>query len=116
MSPRRTSGLTSGGGWGIDSSRRDSSISGRGPAGPRREGPMRDAGRREFLSGAGVAAATLFLPRSARAADSRIEVLAGEPIGAIANEIYGHFVEHLGGVVYERLWVGEGSKVPNGGG
>ncbi len=36
---------------------------------------MGDAGRREFLSGAGFAAATLFLPRSARAADSRIEVL-----------------------------------------
>ncbi len=77
---------------------------------------MGDAGRREFLSGAGFAAATLFLPRSARAADSRIEVLAGEPIGTIANEIYGHFVEHLGGVVYDGLWVGEGSKVPNVGG
>jgi alpha-N-arabinofuranosidase len=77
---------------------------------------MGDTGRREFLSGAGFAAATLFLPRSARAADSRIEVLAGEPIGTIANEIYGHFVEHLGGVVYDGLWVGEGSKVPNVGG
>ena len=31
-------------------------------------------------------------------------------------EIYGHFVEHLGGVVYDGIWVGEGSRVPNIGG
>ena len=34
----------------------------------------------------------------------------------IAPEIYGHFVEHLGGVVYDGIWVGEGSKIPNVGG
>lgn len=72
--------------------------------------------RREFLSVAAAAAAGALLPRSARAADSRIEVLVGEPIGTIAPEIYGHFVEHLGGVVYDGIWVGEGSKVENVGG
>jgi len=45
--------------------------------------------------------------------DSRIEILIDEPIGTIAPDIYGHFVEHLGGVVYDGIWVGEGSKVPN---
>ena len=50
------------------------------------------------------------------AADSRIEVLTGESIGTIAPEIYGHFVEHLGGVVYDGIWVGEKSKIPNIGG
>ena len=58
----------------------------------------------------------LVAPRTARAADSRIDVLVGEPIGTISPNIYGHFVEHLGGVVYDGIWVGEGSKVPNVGG
>ena len=49
-------------------------------------------------------------------ADARIEVLLDEPIGAIAPEIYGHFNEHLGGVIYDGVWVGESSKVPNIGG
>lgn len=53
---------------------------------------------------------------SAQAADSRIEILTGEPVGRIAPEIYGHFVEHLGGVVYDGIWVGEDSKVANVGG
>jgi alpha-N-arabinofuranosidase len=77
---------------------------------------MPHGGRRTFLSAAGAAAAGLVLPRSARAADSRIEVLAGEPIGPITGDLYGHFVEHLGGVVYDGIWVGEGSKVANVGG
>ena len=50
------------------------------------------------------------------AADSRIEVLLGEEIGTISPNIYGHFAEHLGGVVYDGIWVGENSKVPNTGG
>ncbi|HZE70462.1 MAG TPA: hypothetical protein VE135_13175 [Pyrinomonadaceae bacterium] len=48
--------------------------------------------------------------------DSRIEVLIEEPIGTIAPEIYGHFAEHLGGVIYDGIWVGENSKIPNIGG
>jgi alpha-N-arabinofuranosidase len=72
--------------------------------------------RREFLSLAVSAAACSLLPRTARASDSRIEVLLGEPIGRIAPEIYGHFVEHLGAVVYDGVFVGEGSKVENVGG
>ena len=54
--------------------------------------------------------------RRSRLADAHIEVLTGEPIGRIAPEIYGHFVEHLGGVVYGGIWVGEDSTVPNVGG
>ena len=37
-------------------------------------------------------------------------------MGTIAPEIYGHFVENLGGVIYDGLWVGEGSRIPNIGG
>ncbi len=59
------------------------------------------------------AAALVAAPRTSRAATGRIDVLVNEPIGTIAPDIYGHFVEHLGGVVYDGVWVGEGSKVPN---
>jgi alpha-N-arabinofuranosidase len=44
---------------------------------------------------------------------SRIDMLLDEPVGTIAPEIYGHFVEHLGGVVYDGIWVGEDSRIPN---
>jgi len=30
--------------------------------------------------------------------------------------VYGHFTEHLGGVIYDGVWVGESSRVPNQGG
>jgi len=55
------------------------------------------------------------IPRAA-AVDSRIEVLIDEPIGTIAPEIYGHFAEHLGAVIYDGIWVGENSKIANIGG
>jgi alpha-L-arabinofuranosidase len=70
-------------------------------------------GRREFLSLAASAAVYGVLPRTGRAADSRIEVLMGEPIGTIAPEIYGHFVEDLGAVVYDGVFVGQDSRVEN---
>ena len=52
-------------------------------------------------------------PASPAADDSRIEVLLGEPLGTISPNIYGHFAENLGGVIYDGVWVGEKSKVPN---
>ena len=33
--------------------------------------------------------------------------------GTINKNIYGHFSEHIGGVFYDGLWVGEDSAVPN---
>jgi alpha-L-arabinofuranosidase len=78
--------------------------------------------RREFLGGVAALSAGLLAERagglthSSHAADSRIEVLIGEEIGTISPDIYGHFAEHLGGVVYDGIWVGENSKVPNTGG
>jgi alpha-N-arabinofuranosidase len=85
--------------------------------------------RRRFLQGALTAAGATCTPvlfrgdRAARAAtagsrtaDGRIDVLLNEPIGRVAPEIYGHFVEHLGATVYGGVWVGERSKVPNLGG
>ena len=40
---------------------------------------------------------------------SRIDILLDEPIGPVTADLYGHFVEHLGGVVYDGVWVGERS-------
>lgn len=78
--------------------------------------------RREFIRGTAAIGAGLLVDRAAgltyssRAADSRIEVLTREEIGTISPNIYGHFAEHLGGVVYDGIWVGENSRVPNTGG
>ena len=77
---------------------------------------MPKIGRREFIGGALVTSAALLSPSTTRAADANIEVLINEPIGTIAPEIYSHFIEHLGGVVYDGVWVGEKSKIPNIGG
>jgi alpha-N-arabinofuranosidase len=75
--------------------------------------------RRTLLKGAAaLGASLLFRGKSASAptADSRIEVLLGEPVGTISPAVYGHFTEMLGAVVYDGIWVGEGSKIPNAGG
>jgi alpha-L-arabinofuranosidase len=69
--------------------------------------------RRQFIGRTMIASAALMIPRTAKASDAHIEVLLKEPIGTINPEIYSHFVEHLGGVVYDGIWVGENSKVPN---
>lgn len=69
--------------------------------------------RRQFLSAIPLAMA---LPRSARAAAGEISVFLDEPIGTISPYVHGHFIEHLGGVIYDGVWVGEDSKIPNIGG
>ena len=89
---------------------------------------MPDIRRREFLRSALAGGAALALPRitpmaglfggrgRSTLADSHIEIRLDAPIGTIAPEIYGHFTEHLGGVIYDGVWVGEDSKIPNVGG
>ena len=72
--------------------------------------------RREFVGSTLAIAAGALGRRRFSLADSRIEILLDEPVGTIAPEIYGHFTEHLGGVIYDGVWVGEGSSVPNIGG
>ena len=76
---------------------------------------MKLLGRREFLESSLVAASGLALiyPRSSRAADARVEILVNEPVADISPNIYGHFVEHLGAVVYDGIWVGENSRIGN---
>ena len=69
--------------------------------------------RRSFVKNLVMGSAVLFGPRSLRATDSRIEILLGESVAAVSPDLFGHFVEHLGGVVYDGVWVGENSKIPN---
>src|SRR5262245_5643226 len=69
--------------------------------------------RRDFLRMTMAGAALAGLPRTSRAAAARGDVRVNEPIGPIVPDIYGHFCEHLGGVIYDGVWVGEGSKIPN---
>jgi alpha-N-arabinofuranosidase len=64
----------------------------------------------------GTVALAKVAQRTARATDARIEILPGERIGPVTADLYGHFVEHLGGVVYDGVWVGENSKIGNTGG
>jgi alpha-L-arabinofuranosidase len=68
--------------------------------------------RRQFLASSLV----LLAPRTSSAATARIEVLPDEAIGTISPNIYGHFTENLGGCIYDGVWVGENSKIPNVGG
>jgi alpha-L-arabinofuranosidase len=78
-------------------------------------------GRRKFVCSGAIGAAGFLLPRPAKlagfvgssGADSRIEVLLEENLGTISPNIYGHFLEHIGGVIYDGVWVGENSKIPN---
>jgi alpha-L-arabinofuranosidase len=73
--------------------------------------------RREFLGGAAAATAGLlvfkYTPAFAQSVGGRVEVMLDEPLGTISPNIYGHFAENLSGVVYDGIWVGENSKIPN---
>ena len=47
---------------------------------------------------------------------ARVTVLLDEPIGVIKPALYSQFAEHIGGVIYDGLWVGPNSRIPNLGG
>src|SRR2546425_7148222 len=48
-----------------------------------------------------------------KASEMTVTVLLNEAIATIKPTIYSHFTEHIGGVIYDGLWVGPNSKVPN---
>src|SRR5579862_3539842 len=80
--------------------------------------PAKTVTRRRFLEQTAIGTAGLLTARRLRGAGATpdIEVLLDEPIGTISPDIYGHFTEHIGGVIYDGIWVGPGSKIPNQGG
>jgi alpha-L-arabinofuranosidase len=58
----------------------------------------------------------VFLAVTCRAEESfegRVTVRADQPGATINRNIYGQFMEHLGRCVYEGLWVGPESTIPN---
>ena len=44
---------------------------------------------------------------------TKLVINDGKTLDTIAPEIYGHFSEHLGRCIYEGLYVGENSDIPN---
>ena len=50
---------------------------------------------------------------SAEGSEFSVTVLPDEPIGTIKPALYSQFAEHIGGVIYDGIWVGPNSKIPN---
>ncbi len=53
------------------------------------------------------------LPASAAESVAELQVHLDRPGPIVNRNIYGHFAEHLGRCIYEGLWVGEDSAIPN---
>jgi len=47
---------------------------------------------------------------------AKLAVRADMTYGTISPHLFGHFAEHLGRCIYDGLWVGEDSPIPNEGG
>ncbi|HTL59304.1 MAG TPA: alpha-L-arabinofuranosidase C-terminal domain-containing protein [Candidatus Limnocylindrales bacterium] len=71
--------------------------------------------RRDFIQKTAIGTVSaIAVPRAwAATSEPSIEILLNEPIGTISPDLYGHFTEHIGGVIYDGIWVGEDSKIPN---
>lgn len=44
---------------------------------------------------------------------AELTIRADQPQGTINRNIYGQFAEHLGRGIYDGIWVGENSPIPN---
>jgi len=66
---------------------------------------------RSFLPS--VFAALALSATSAFAAEATLTLRADQPGPVINRNIYGHFAEHLGRCIYEGIWVGPDSPIPN---
>ncbi len=81
--------------------------------------PARRIGERtalKALAAAGMAVALLGCLAPAQDAGSlgaELVIRADRPGEPINRNIYGHFAEHLGRCIYEGIWVGEDSPIPN---
>ncbi|HPA87173.1 MAG TPA: alpha-L-arabinofuranosidase C-terminal domain-containing protein [Bacteroidales bacterium] len=51
--------------------------------------------------------------KESQTALNQFVVIANNPGPVISKDIYGHFSEHLGRCIYEGIWVGYDSKIPN---
>ena len=73
--------------------------------------------RREFIRDSSIASTAPFFfkkySRINKPAGASVSIFLNEPIAKIRPEVYGHFAEHIGGVIYDGIWVGKDSKIPN---
>lgn len=68
----------------------------------------------KYLKKALAASAVAFmLTGAARADELELTVHADQPGDTISRYLYGQFAEHLGRGIYEGIWVGEDSDIPN---
>src|ERR1043165_4075998 len=65
--------------------------------------------RGSLKTAAGVCASAIGL----KAADAELVVSPGSAGAVISPHLYGHFIEHLGGVIYDGIWVGRDSRISN---
>jgi len=65
------------------------------------------------LMALGVVAAEAQAPVSQGAVNATVTIRADQPGPVINPNIYGQFAEHLGAGIYEGIWVGEKSPIPN---
>lgn len=56
---------------------------------------------------------TLLAAVNSPAQANKLTIHAGQGKTTISKNIYGHFSEHLGRCIYEGIWVGEDSAIPN---
>jgi len=61
----------------------------------------------------GVMLLALVAPANAQTAVAHVTIDTSKPGPQIDRHIYGQFTEHLGRGIYEGIWVGENSKIPN---
>jgi alpha-N-arabinofuranosidase len=68
-----------------------------------------------LLTGLVLAGASLVVHGQDAAAPAKATVVlkADQPGAVVNRNIYGHFAEHLGRCIYEGVWVGEDSPIPN---
>jgi alpha-N-arabinofuranosidase len=76
--------------------------------------PGLGAGSRAFISF--VVVTLLVCNAGVRAAEVSGTIHADAPGPQISRYLYGHFLEHLGRAVYDGVWVGRDSPIPNQGG
>lgn len=62
---------------------------------------------------AALAAISLAVPAGAQTVPVTVSIDTSKPGPVIERDVYGQFAEHLGRGIYEGVWVGEDSAIPN---
>jgi alpha-N-arabinofuranosidase len=60
-----------------------------------------------------LTATAAYAQKDQSSAVNQFVIIANNPGPVISKDVYGHFSEHLGRCIYEGLWVGTDSKIPN---